>query len=60
MPSGRKVAVVDYNEIRQTYVCMLNTHDIDDHQHMTKRQLMEARLVEFTPEFLLKHCKENK
>lgn len=59
MPSGRRVAVVDFNDARQTYVCLLNTHDIVDHQHMTERQLLEARLVEFTPEFLLKHCKES-
>jgi hypothetical protein len=35
--------------------------DILEHEFsssMTKQQIMEARLVEFTEEFLMKHCKE--
>jgi hypothetical protein len=50
--------VIEYHQARQTYVCMLDALDVEGHMQMNKRELMDARLVEFTPDFLLKHCKE--
>ena len=60
MPSGRWVNVVDYNSARNTYLCLFDVQDVEIHPHMDKLAIWEARSVEFTPEFLLKHCKEKK
>lgn len=57
LPSGRMMTVIDYNAPRDTYVCLLDIHDVD-YVGMSKRELLAARLVEFKPSFILKHCKE--
>lgn len=60
MPSGRWVTVMEHNHARDTYICMLDPQDIDGHEQMSKRELMEARFVEFTAKFLVGNCKEKK
>ena len=58
MPSGRAVTVVEYNPARKTYTCLIDTKDIEGHENMSSKYLADARIVEFMPSFLLKHCKE--
>lgn len=41
-------------------MCLIDTQDIEGYESMTRRELLAARIVEFTPAFLLKHCKEKK
>lgn len=60
MPSGKWLNVLDYNEARCTYLCAIDVDDIDGYATMSAAELAESRYIEFTQEFLLKHCKEKR
>lgn len=58
MPSGRKLTVIDQDPVMRTYICLIDVTDIKGYQHMSAKELMAERMVEFKEEFLIKHYKE--
>ena len=58
MPSGRMLTVIDQDLASRTYTGLIDAQDIEGYQHMSARELMAERMVEFREDFLIKHYKE--
>jgi hypothetical protein len=50
--------VIEFDETSHTYICLLDAQDIEGYEHMSAKELMAQRMVEFKEEFLIKHYKE--